>query len=141
MRRLAASVAQVLAGYALVTAFVAALLFASACGASARNVLDASGLAVDAAAGTLAVQYEREGNALIDAAATADEAKAALAEHRASWSPLWQAFASFRAVHSELSDRSDRGESVDVSALVAAYCAARFEALGRVSLPDIGCAP
>lgn len=116
----------------------------AACGPSAIQVqataADRIAVVANSAGDTLAEQYAREGEALIESAGSKQEALDLLEAHRAKWRPTWRAWDAVAAAHDAYATALERGrvDAALVEQLREAWCEAvpLVEGVG-VSLPEV----
>jgi hypothetical protein len=90
---------------------------------------------VNASQTVLLRTYEAEGLAAIQAAATREEAEAALRGVRERWRPIWAAVDTFSVAHDAWATSVENGGAFDATELLASYCALQPVLGDLVSLP------
>ncbi len=135
------------AGVVLLFALGLAVLAVMTCGCTpaARQAqavaADAMARTINAAVPQLVGDYQREGDAVIDAAPTPDEARAAVAQVRVRWAPVWDAIDAFAAAHDAWASAIESGGTPGLAEIRGAWCDVRHAMAPRATLPDFPGAP
>ncbi len=119
-------------------------LLLCACGPGALQLQAAAAngmaVAVNAMVTVLETQYQRDLDAVVDNATSAEEAEVMLRAVRADWLDVWLAIEAYAAAHDAWATALEQGGAVDVLQLAVSYCTLRSVLLERdIELPDVGC--